>query len=168
VLKHLHRELETVEYVVFTDSCRRYLDCSEGVCRLLGYSRSELLSKSVEDVSFHDKEVPAVFARYLQRGRMEGEYVLRNKNGIPVPIRYQAFVFADGCLGAVWEPIKNWREPYLAALVELDPLKLKQRIEVAYAAIQKRMHEPGQTHEENQDLRDAASALQSLQRTVVP
>jgi len=66
------------------------------VCRLLGYEHSEMLIRTIENVSFHDEEVSKLFAEYLQRGKMGGEFVLRHKDGNPIPIRYRAFVFADG------------------------------------------------------------------------
>jgi PAS domain-containing protein len=78
LLRHHHPELEGTEYVVFADAARRYLDCSDGVSRLLGWSRGEILEKTIDDVSFHAKEVPKLFNLYLRHRKMEGEYVLRH------------------------------------------------------------------------------------------
>jgi hypothetical protein len=168
LLSHRHPEVEGAEFAVFTDPSRRYVDCTDGVCRLLGYDRGELLVRSIDDVSFHAGEVSKLFAEYLQCGRMHGEFVLRHKSGTPIPIRYQAFVFTDGCTAAVWEPVKDWRELYLAALVEIDPATLKRRAELALQAVQHRTRElkniPAAPHPEQQSLRDAAAALQSLLR----
>jgi hypothetical protein len=128
-----------------------------------------MLARSIENVSFDDREVSKQFAEYLRRGKMDGEYVLRHKDGNPIPIRYRAFVFADGCIAAVWEPIKDWRELYLSALVEIDPAKLKLKAGLALLAVQQRMQElksvPATPHSEQRSLRDAASALQSLMKT---
>ena len=169
MLSHSHPEVEGAEFVVFTDLARRYLDCTDGVCRLLGYERSEMLAHNIENVSFHDREVSKLFAEYLRRGKMDGEYVLRHKDGNPIPIRYRAFVFADGCTAAVWEPIKDWRELYLSALVEINPAELKHKAEMAFLAVQQRMQElksiPATPHSEQHSLRDAASALQSLMKS---
>ena len=166
MLSHSHQEVDGAEFVVFADPLRRYVDCSAGVCRLLGYDRSEILARSIENVSFHDGEVSKLFAEYLRRGKMDGEFVLRHKSGDPIPIRYRAFVFDDGCFAAVWDPIKDWRELYLAALVEIDPAKLKRKAEIALLAVQQRTQElksvPATPHSEQQSLRDASSALQSL------
>jgi PAS domain S-box-containing protein len=166
LLSHSHPEVEGAEFVVFTDPSRRYVDCTDGVCRLLGYQRSEMLARSIENVSFHDGEVSKLFAEYLRRGRMDGEFVLRHKDGNPIPIRYRAFVFDDGCTAAVWAPIKDWRELYLSALVEIDPAELKHKAGIALLAVQQRMQElkgvPAMPQSEQHSLRDAASALQSL------
>lgn len=169
LLSHFHREVDGAEFVVFTNTSRRYVDCTDGVCRLLGYERSEMLARTIENVSFHDGEVSKLFAEYLRLGKMDGEFVLRHKDGKPIPIRYRAFVFDDGCTAAVWEPIKDWRELYLSALVEIDPTKLKRKAEIALLAVQQRMQElntvPATPHSEQQSLRDASSALNSLMKS---
>lgn len=166
LLSHRHPEVDGAEFVVFADPSRKYVDCTEGVCRLLGYQRSEMLARHIENISFDDREVSKQFAEYLRRGKMAGEYVLRHKEGTPIPIRYRAFVFPDGCIAAVWEPIKDWRELYLSALVEIDPAKLRPKAEMALLAVQQRTQElknlTATPHSEQQSLRDAASALQSL------
>jgi len=165
VLHHAHPELKAAELVVFADASRRYVDCTEAVCALLGYTRDEILSKTIEDVSYDVNEVPRLFAQYLKTGAMEGEYVLRHKDKTPVPIRYKAFVLKDGCNAAIWDPIKDWREPYLAALLEMDSAKLKRKLEVALVAIQAaRAQGPSPPHEQ-QAMNDAVSALNSLLRT---
>jgi PAS domain-containing protein len=160
LLAHDHPELRDAEYVVFVDSSRRYSDATSGACQLLGYTREEFLRLSIEDVSFHDDEVSRLFAQYLKRGEQQGEYVLRHKSGVPVPIRYRAFLFPDGCSAAIWEPIKDWRE--LAQ-------QLKSKLVLALQAVQQRMREvtemPSTPSSELQALRDASSALQTLLRT---
>jgi PAS domain S-box-containing protein len=169
LLDHGHPELHDAEYVVFADSARRYTDASDGACRLVGYSREEFLRLSIEDVSFHDDEVSRLFSEYLKRGEQQGEYVLRHKSGTPVPIRYRALLFPDGCSAAIWEPIKDWRELYLAALVEVDSKKLKSKLDAALQAVQQRTREltaiSSAPNSELQALRDASSALQTLLRT---
>jgi PAS domain S-box-containing protein len=77
VLHHARPELQGAEFVVFADAARRYVDCSDAACALLGYTREEMLSKTIEDVSYNVNEVPRLFAQYLKTGAMEGEFVLR-------------------------------------------------------------------------------------------
>jgi PAS domain-containing protein len=165
LLNHHHPELEGAEYVVFVDSSRRYRDCSDGVLRLLGCSRAEILEKTIDDISFHAKEVPKLFGLYQRQRKMEGEYILRHKSGMPIPICYRAYIFPDGCNAASWDPIKDWRQLYLSALVEVDKAKLRQRIETALAAVNQEMRGTGESrNRQDQMLRDALSALLALQR----
>ena len=169
MLSHAHPELKDALYVVFADSSRRYLDCSDGVFDLLGYSRPEMLRQTIDDVSYSNNDVPTLFAQYLKTGRQEGEFVLRRKDGAPVLIRYQAFVFDDGCKAAVWEPMSDWRQPYLAALLELDASKLRRKVEIALAAIEQArqsQNPAAQTPKARQEVADALSALNSLRRNL--
>jgi CheY-like chemotaxis protein len=166
---HSHSELEQ-EYVVFADASRHYLDCSDGVCALLGYSRMELVGMTIEDVSYCPEEVPALFEKFVKRGELNGEYILRHKAGTPVPIHYRSYVFQDGCIAAVWEPAKGWKELYASALVELNPEKLKERIEAAHAAIEARLHELTKRNQKASDewlaLHDALGGLAILRREI--
>jgi PAS domain S-box-containing protein len=102
---HSHVELEG-RYVAFVDEHRRYLDVTDGVCELLGYSRSELLNMRVDEVSAPTvrSETPPLFERYLADGLQQGSYMLLHRNGNEIPITYIARVFPDGCLVARWEP----------------------------------------------------------------
>lgn len=104
IRSHSHPELQN-QYVVFADSSRRYVDCSDGVCELLGYRRMDLMGMGIDDISYRPENVPPLFRKFREHGALEGEYVLRHKEGSPVRIRYHALAFPDGCLAAVWEPI---------------------------------------------------------------
>jgi CheY-like chemotaxis protein len=163
---HSHAELEH-EYVIFADSARLYLDCSDGVCELLGYPRMELIGMSIDDVSYVPERVPSLFEKFVHRGEQSGEYILRHKSGKPVLIQYRSYAFDDGCLAAVWEPIQGWRQLYSAALVEVDPVKLKERVGAAQLAIEERVRELTGKHGttgEWQALQDALAGIKVLSR----
>jgi PAS domain-containing protein len=167
MLQHAHPELRGAEYVIFADVYRRYLDCTDAVCTLLGHTREEILRMTVDDVSYNVDDVPRLFARFLKTGAMEGEYVLRRKDATPLLIRYRAFVFSDGCNAAIWEPVQDWRELYLAALLEIDSAKLKCKLDAALAAVElarASQDRNSQTVAERQAMADALSALHSLRR----
>src|SRR5579864_146363 len=104
IRSHSHPELQN-QYVVFADSSRRYLDCTDGVCELLGYRRMDLMEMGIDDISYRPETVSPLFEKFRKQGALEGEYVLRHKESTPVRIRYHAHAFPDGCLAAVWEPI---------------------------------------------------------------
>ena len=161
MMAHAHPELKDAEYVVFVDGTRRYVDCSEGVCQLLGYTREEMFKKRIEDISYDIREVPNLFAQYVKAGVQEGEYVLQRKDRTPLPIRYQAFVFSDGCHAAVWEPVRGWKEPYLAALLESDPAKQRTKIELALSAMR---DASDISPEEQRRIYDAVYMLKALRK----
>jgi PAS domain S-box-containing protein len=167
MLRHNHLELNDASCVVFADAQRRYTDASAGACALLGYTRNELLAKSVEDVSYKTANVPQIFAQYLKKGVMEGDYVVQHKDGSAIPIHFRAFSFPDGCNAAIWDPIRDWREPYLSALLETNPTELKRKVDIALSAVDRAKSstaKPDSTVAEQQALRDAHSALSSLAR----
>lgn len=136
MISHAHHELENARYVVFVDDSRRYVDCSDGVCELLGYTRDDLLRKRIDDISYDVPSVSVLFSEYLRRGVLQGEFMLQTKTKSPVLVKYESFIFSDGCKAAVWEPIRDWREVYLAAVVETDSAKLQLKVEAARTAIQ--------------------------------
>jgi CheY-like chemotaxis protein len=104
IRSHAHPELQN-QYVVFTDSSRHYLDCTDGVCELLGYRRMDLMGMGIEDISYRPEKASPLFEKFRKQGAQDGEYLLRHREGTPVRIRYHALAFPDGCLAAVWEPI---------------------------------------------------------------
>ena len=104
IRNHSHPELEN-HYVVFADSSRRYLDCTDEVCELLGYRRMDLMGMAIDDISYRPEKVSPLFEKFREQGEQQGEYVLRHKQGTPVRIRYHALAFPDGCMAAIWEPI---------------------------------------------------------------
>ena len=63
----------------------------------------------------------------------------------------------------------DWRLCYEAALLELDPVKLPQRIERAYSAIQTCLNaHPNGNSAEYQALADALANLRVLRREISP
>lgn len=167
---HSHVELES-EYV-FVDASRRFLDCSDGLCNLLGYSRLDLLDKTVEGISYEPENVPALFKGYPQRGALQREHIFKHKCGQPILIQFHSWVFPDGCMAATCEPITDWKEIYRMAMLELDPAMLQRRAEVALLAIHQRLREfeqvPLSEAEEKIALNDAVNALRVLQREFKP
>jgi hypothetical protein len=164
MLAHKHPELRDAAYIVFVDSNRRYIDCTPGVSELLGYTREEMLLKTIDDISYDVSSVPELFTRYLQSGEQQGEYILQRKNRTPLLIWYRAFVFHDGCNAAIWEPIRDWREHYLAALLELEPQKQKQSIDRALAAISQHRSNDSTM---DRTLNEAALLLKSMQKRLL-
>lgn len=107
IRSHSHVELEG-RYVAFVDEQRRYLDVTDGVCELLGYSRSELLKMRIDDVTapMVRSNASSLFQQYLADGLQRGSYILLHRNGNEIPITYTARAFPDGCLVARWVPMQ--------------------------------------------------------------
>ncbi len=105
---HDHPEISG-EYVVFVDSNRRYVDVTDSVCSLLGYSRAELLGKTIDDVTAPEirSTVNETFQKYVNAGGLSGQFLLLARDGRRIPIYYESKVFPDGCLVARWEPLPS-------------------------------------------------------------
>ncbi len=101
IRNHSHPELQG-EYIIFSDAERHYLDCSDGVCKLLGYSRARILDMTIDELSYDPETVPSLFERFRDTGKLEGEHLLKSATGAPVRVTYRSYVFADGCMAAVW------------------------------------------------------------------
>jgi PAS domain S-box-containing protein len=102
---HSHEDFDG-DYVAFVNHDRRYLDVTDGVCTLLGYSRSDLLNMRIDDVAapIEAENVAPLFERYVAEKGMDGVFVLKDSRGKLIPIRYHSRVLPDGCMVARWEP----------------------------------------------------------------
>lgn len=164
MLAHKHPELANTAYVVFVDSNRRYVDCTPGVCELFGYPREELLQKTADDISYDVASIPELFKRFVQNREQQGEYIFQRKDRTPLLVWYKAFVFHDGCMAAIFNPIRDWREQYMAALLELEPQKQRKRIDAALEAI-------SQSHSSDAIMRksldEAALLLKSMRKRLM-
>ena len=105
---HIHPEIGG-DYVVFVNPNRQYVEVSDSVCSLLGYTRSELLTKTIDDVTAPELRgsVSETFQQYVNSGGQSGKHLLLARDGRRVPIKYESRVFPDGCLVAWWEPLKS-------------------------------------------------------------
>ena len=132
---------------------------------MLGYTREELLQKTADDISYDVASIPELFKRFLQDREQQGEYVFQRKDRTPVLVWYKAFAFRDGCMAAILNPIRDWREQYMAALLELEPQKQKKRIDSALEAI-------SQSHGSDaimqKSLNEAALLLKSMRKRLMP
>ena len=78
----------------------------DGVCRLLGYERSELLDMSIDDVSASSTaDVDSLWEDYRNSGHLEGQHTLKTSSGAHIRILYRSRVFPDGGMVAAWQPL---------------------------------------------------------------
>lgn len=163
--EHFHPELQTEKYVVFVNDARRYVDCTDDVCDLLGYTRAEILSMGIDSLSYNNSYVQALFEKYTREGVQSGEYILRHKSGAPILIHYVAWVFSDGCNAAAWKPAEEWEQLYLAALIETQPGQHENKVNLALSAIQKR--EAAMDLGNGPDVRDKLSKARETLRSLL-
>ncbi|AKF04239.1 PAS domain S-box protein [Sandaracinus amylolyticus] len=81
----------------------RYVDVNPSACRMLGYTRDELLGMSIVDL-LRPEDVPRLRAsrERLLDGRIEvGEWLLRRKDGVLVPVEVSARIPPRGRWQAV-------------------------------------------------------------------
>ena len=75
--------------VFVADHDRKYIAVNDYACRLLGYTRQQLLSLSVTDVAVNE-EADADYEEMMRRGRETGRALLRAKDGSDVPVWFRA------------------------------------------------------------------------------
>src|SRR3954454_11555416 len=78
------------------DEHMRLRDASAQACRVLGYSRAELLSLRVPDLLRDDGDVASRFAAYLAAGEQRGRAMLKRKDGTTLEAGYHALVMEIG------------------------------------------------------------------------
>jgi PAS domain S-box-containing protein len=75
--------------VFVADEDQRYLAVNDYACRLLGYSREELLALTVTEVAVNPS-APEDYARMLSQGRHVGRTLLRCKDGTELEMAFRA------------------------------------------------------------------------------
>jgi len=80
------------EAILIADGTSRYIDANPAACALTGYSQEELTRLKVKDLSPASQQESGVrmWKDFLLRGRMEGEFRLRRKDGSYVDIDFRA------------------------------------------------------------------------------
>jgi len=79
--------------VLAADNTGRYVAANTSATTLTGYSRDELLTMSVRDLTpamRHDS-AGELWNRFIQAGSQAGDYVLVRKDGTPVSVHYTAY-----------------------------------------------------------------------------
>ncbi len=80
------------EAILIADGSSRYIDANPAACALTGYSREELTRLNVKDLTpsaLQDSGV-RMWRDFLERGRMEGEFRVRRKDGTFVEVEFRS------------------------------------------------------------------------------
>jgi PAS domain S-box-containing protein len=80
------------EAILIADGSSRYIDANPAACALTGYSREELTRIMVKDLtpSIQQDSGVRMWKDFLQRGRMEGEFRIRRKDGTFVDVEFRS------------------------------------------------------------------------------
>jgi PAS domain S-box-containing protein len=73
------------------DENRRYVAVNDYACRILGYSRKELLELTVDQVARYG-DAPGEFSEMVEQGVREGVSMITRRDGLTFPFRYRASV----------------------------------------------------------------------------
>jgi len=87
------------QYAVIVDADRRYTDVSDSFCKLLGYRREELIGKKYDVFTAPGTtDIAVVYELFANAGYMHGIWILVNRSGTHLLVRYEAWYRSDGLI----------------------------------------------------------------------
>jgi PAS domain S-box-containing protein len=106
------RRIVEPDYVTVVDSGRRFVEVSDSFCKLVGYTREELLGMRYDDVTApNTNDIPTVLEQFLKLGYLHGLWMLVSREGNWILVRYESWLRADsnieGCMEVVGAPSPN-------------------------------------------------------------
>ncbi len=85
------------EYVTVISARRKFVDVSPSFCKLLGYTREELLDRLFDDFTVpYTANIPIIWRLFVWTERMAGIWVFAHRSGTKLFVRYEAFARSDG------------------------------------------------------------------------
>ena len=89
------------------DLNHKYVEVSDEFCRLVGYSRNELIGMRYDELTApHTNDIEAVFTMFKQLGHMHGLWVLLNRAGERILVRYKSRLRKDLLIEGNLEPLE--------------------------------------------------------------
>jgi PAS domain S-box-containing protein len=142
----------TLNGILLADDRGVYVDANPAICRMLGYSRDELIGKSVHELVAADASPAALWQRFIDDRHQHGRVPLRHRDGQTVMVDYTATsnILPDLHLSVLEDATTRMRdeEALLAAKHELVSLSAQQQLqfEAFRAEVARDLHdELGQT-----------------------
>lgn len=84
------------KYKTVVDTERRFVEVSDDFCKLVGYTREELLGMRYDDLtSPNTNDIPIVLGQLLKLGYLHGLWLLVNREGTRILVRYHSWVRPD-------------------------------------------------------------------------
>jgi PAS domain S-box-containing protein len=89
------------EYRTVIDMDRRYVYVSDDFCRLVGYTREELMGTRYDDLTAPDtNDLRTVFNLFCQLEYMHGLWMLLARSGARILVRYESWLRPDRLIEA--------------------------------------------------------------------
>jgi PAS domain S-box-containing protein len=99
VYKQPIRQVPDSQYKTVVDLDRRYVDVSEGFCKLVGYKREELIGHKYDDLTAPGtNDVPTVFKLFTKSGYMHGLWMFVSRQGNSILVRYECWMRSDSLI----------------------------------------------------------------------
>ena len=123
------------EGIFIVDAAGNYLDANPSACSMVGYSREELLTLSIRDLNYHNslKDSLPIFVELKKTGKLKVEFLLKKKNGEPIPVilnavelpceKYMAFC-TDITEHKQYEQQISEHSHFLATLIDTLPISI--------------------------------------------
>ena len=87
------------DYTTVVDREHKYVEVSDSFCKLVGYTREELIGKKYDELTApNTNDIPTIFRLFLEEGYMHGLWMLVHRTGTRVLVRYEAWLRQDGLI----------------------------------------------------------------------
>jgi PAS domain S-box-containing protein len=94
------------DYTTVVDGDRRYVEVSDSFCKLVGYTREDLIGKRYDDVSAPGtNDIPIIFDLFSRLRYMHGLWMLISRNGARILVRYESWLRPDSLIEGNMEVI---------------------------------------------------------------
>ncbi len=100
---------KAIDAIFLVDEKGRYIDVNEKAVELSGYSREELLERTIRDLVPPGAPIK-IFPRILKEGKASGEFELLKKDGSLVPVEINAVLLEVGGRKIVQGIVRDVRE----------------------------------------------------------
>ena len=84
------------DYTTVVGSNRRFIEVSDSFCQLVGYRREELIGKRYDELTAPGtNDIATVFRLFVSLGYMHGLWMLVDRTGTTILVRYESWVRRD-------------------------------------------------------------------------